>query len=1263
MWISKRAAHPGGAHFCQPLMETKHGDEIESQQGNGLPLRYLRLLAPPLQLLSATMWQVVQQGLVLHYGMLEEFVTMVTEMVPELMSYNQRAQLILGLRARLVLELCRGEEPLDTKAIQNHLDRIKIHSTEKDQAETADRVEESEVKFVELVQSLLKDSSQRKSFFEEIFPEFYGPKYDTALEMLVWEFITRLEELLPAPDFTQVAALLGDAPCLLEDCLQTFFAPDDMKAVVEHHRNLGFFEEKGSRLLPMDDCILSALSVPSGTKPAPDSALLERQPPPETGNKRASCREQHSGGPGLFQQTGHANYNHLSANANAAAANNTVDLTSSTEAMSESSQITGGRVLRKRKPTDYTDIPSKQPTKALAQRNSSVDNDDNSSESPLISIWGDYTDSPQPSVVSDTKMIWSDEETVILLDVWGRNVVNSRQQINPQLLAQISHKLSEHGYRRTPEQCDLRIKRLRTYFSQVNNGNCKVEFKFYDQLEQILRADLEAPYDAEEGEEEEENQEVDDDLQFIEQNLPPDTSTDTVSSSARAAWSDSETLALINIWGENKNQGSRGGHRGAQLFNIVSKKMAALGYFRTPDQCQTRMKRLKSRFRQRYDSNCNSGGQDRVFTELARFMPRDHSLEDEVDKALEELQDDDFSAYFNQDLDAVFNLQDERKRLTWSDKETVLLLEIWGDPQVQQDLKRFPHNTPVYSEIAEKLASCGYRRNADQCYTRIKRLKALYRNCQERSEKGSEKSEFKFYNILEKILDNQPSTSSTKAADAIEISEDSNSNSVIDTEGDGLSAEKGQWSDEEVRTLIDIWAEEELTRSLGVDVQNGQIYANISEKMTGLGYSKSYTQCCLKLKELRSDFHQCSERKKAGKKVDYRFYNQLEPIIGSLVEDLDDETENHQADSVSSVWTQAETVAFLQIWAADDMQKTIKSSFRNGRIYAEISQKMAALGYHRSADQCHDQLTKLKKNYRRYCKQRGGARRAVFPYVHLMAPVLGGFGTAEADAAAFNSSQDGSMDKDLDGSPSTSQLLSEGKKATWSDQETRLLLKIWGEDRIQLTLKGTTKNRHVYDYVSTALSENGFTRSADQCYTRIKRLKAGYHHEKQEFRYYKELEEILEKQPKVDISFEEVSFPELSLTDMAFPEMSFIEDPDPNKGVWTADGTKVIWSDKETKVLLDIWASDDVQQNLKGSTKNKHIFEQISKAMLSQGYMRNADQCQSRIKRLRANFRSSLDGKKGGKVECKFFSHLMRAFGNKYLSSTAEDGAVEDRDL
>ena len=64
-----------------------------------LPLSSLRLLVPPLRLMSACMWQVAQERNVDQYDKLAEFITLVTEMVPELLNYKQRTQLILGLRA------------------------------------------------------------------------------------------------------------------------------------------------------------------------------------------------------------------------------------------------------------------------------------------------------------------------------------------------------------------------------------------------------------------------------------------------------------------------------------------------------------------------------------------------------------------------------------------------------------------------------------------------------------------------------------------------------------------------------------------------------------------------------------------------------------------------------------------------------------------------------------------------------------------------------------------------------------------------------------------------------------------------------------------------------------------------------------------------------------------------------------------------------------------------------------------------------------
>lgn len=66
-----------------------------------LPLASLRLMASPLQLTYSYIWQVIRQKNVKLYGKVEEFVTMVTQTVPELMSFKQTAQLILGLRARV----------------------------------------------------------------------------------------------------------------------------------------------------------------------------------------------------------------------------------------------------------------------------------------------------------------------------------------------------------------------------------------------------------------------------------------------------------------------------------------------------------------------------------------------------------------------------------------------------------------------------------------------------------------------------------------------------------------------------------------------------------------------------------------------------------------------------------------------------------------------------------------------------------------------------------------------------------------------------------------------------------------------------------------------------------------------------------------------------------------------------------------------------------------------------------------------------------
>ncbi|XP_039998707.1 uncharacterized protein zgc:113263 isoform X1 [Xiphias gladius] len=1280
-------------------MEIKRGTESGSSRGNDLPVRYLRLLAPPLQLLSAAVWQVVQQGLVDHYGMLEEFVTMVTELVPELMSYSQRAQLILGLRARLVLEMCRGEHPVDMQTIQPHLDRIKAPvSTAKDHHITINQVEESEVNFVELVHSLLEDPSERKYFFQEIFPVYFGSKYDAALEMLVWEFISRLDELLPVPDFTQLAALVGDAPSFLDDCLQSFFPPEDMKAVLEHHRNLGHFEEKDPRLLPMDDCILSSLSLPPGTKPVSCSPALKDSTSPEhkgcldapintstleragrssSETIRQRLKQTRDSGSWQLQVRGQniSQERKVQNSVSTRPCDETIDLTTSNEtvdtdsaANGESQSLRGARVVRKRKLSGGVDIPPKQPVEASACLDSSVD-DENSGESPLISIWGEYTDSQEGSfpVVTDTKVPWSDEETLNLLDIWGKDSVQRALKgclKNRHIFTQIAQKMAERGYMRTVEQCQTRIKRLKKCFRQNNKGNSRLECKFYEQLECVLSSSVpsavpEVTYDVEEVIDEDD---ADEDLQFLGHASGLEMGTRSV------PWTDLETLALINTWGEDKiQQELRGMHRTGHIFSIISNKMAAQGFSRTPEQCQTRLKRLKSSFRQCYQNNLKGQGQVecKFYNELGRILVKDFPSVPQLDEVPGEPEDNNFPAYSHHEIESVVGIQEDRKKVPWSDKETIILLEIWGDPQVQQSLKRYPHNGHIFTEISEKLSANGYSRSADQCHTRIKRLKANFRQCQgNMTSSGTDRIDFKFYDLLEQILDKQPSTSSTLVTDSIEISEDSNGESVTETDGEiGMSTEKpasSTWSDEETLGLIDIWGEEDVQRALRGFVHNGHVYADISERMQDLGYSKTSEQCRWKVKSLRNNFRHCYDRKKCGRRVDYRFYNQLEQILGQEAVSIDEYDERDEqadqdpvgVDGMNAVWTEQETVALVEVWAADDVQHSLKTCVRNGHIFADISDKMATIGYLRTAEQCHSRIKRLKKTYRRYCNsRRSGGRSAVFRYFHLLAPVLGDDSVyADVDSTAVDALQPFTdKDPDLYEQPSTSHLLADlSRKMPWSDQETRTLLEIWGEDNVQLTLRGSLKNRHVFEYISEKMSEQGFIRTSEQCYTRIKRLKHGFVHEKEEFKFFSEMEKIFRKELKVNSSVADTSVTDEP--DDCAPELSQKKAASSNQ--WLADSTKLPWSDGETEALLDIWGSEEVQENLKSCTKNKHIFIQISQVMASQGYLRTPEQCQTRIKRLRANFRHFLEGKNGEKQECKFFEQLVKIFGNKYVMNS-----------
>ncbi|XP_061923098.1 zinc finger protein 11-like [Entelurus aequoreus] len=271
---------PGSFNAARGSMETLHRTGNDSL----LLLPSLRLFIPQLRLVSAAMWQVVQRADVQDYGMVEEFVGTVTDILPELLNADQKAQLMLGLRARVVLELCRAEAEPEREALEMHLARIKtLISTWAAQPCFAE-VQFSESNFVDQIELLIKDPEERTKFFQDVFPTAFGHDYDSALQVLMLDFLSRFEKFLPVPDIQQTAAMLSAAPSALEECVHSVPDLHHLKAVLLHHTTLGHYDlTDDTQTIPSSfgNCILSSLSLPQLEKVVIDGDQIQLQPPPE----------------------------------------------------------------------------------------------------------------------------------------------------------------------------------------------------------------------------------------------------------------------------------------------------------------------------------------------------------------------------------------------------------------------------------------------------------------------------------------------------------------------------------------------------------------------------------------------------------------------------------------------------------------------------------------------------------------------------------------------------------------------------------------------------------------------------------------------------------------------------------------------------------------------------------------------------------------------------------------------------------------------
>ena len=63
----------------------------------------------------------------------------------------------------------------------------------------------------------------------------------------------------------------------------------------------------------------------------------------------------------------------------------------------------------------------------------------------------------------------------------------------------------------------------------------------------------------------------------------------------------------------------------------------------------------------------------------------------------------------------------------WRKEETLKLIALWGEEDVQAQLEGCRSNRQVYDKIAREMAAANFERTFVQCRDKIKKLKAEYR--------------------------------------------------------------------------------------------------------------------------------------------------------------------------------------------------------------------------------------------------------------------------------------------------------------------------------------------------------------------------------------------------------------------------------------------------------------------------------------------------------------------------------------------------------
>ncbi|XP_062523879.1 myb/SANT-like DNA-binding domain-containing protein 7 [Corticium candelabrum] len=97
--------------------------------------------------------------------------------------------------------------------------------------------------------------------------------------------------------------------------------------------------------------------------------------------------------------------------------------------------------------------------------------------------------------------------------------------------------------------------------------------------------------------------------------------------------------------------------------------------------------------------------------------------------------------------------------MAWTEQETLLLIDLWGEESVQVQIEGCARNKAVYAKLAARMQEEGYNRSGTQCREKIKKLKTDYRKVKDNNnESGRARRSSRIFEAMDAILGHKPAT-------------------------------------------------------------------------------------------------------------------------------------------------------------------------------------------------------------------------------------------------------------------------------------------------------------------------------------------------------------------------------------------------------------------------------------------------------------------------------------------------------------------------